>query len=196
MDGVRAKYKAQFLDDARNRRQDQVDRLSRSAGIDVAVADGVQPHAKRIRDLAGTTGSQSVVFQSVTVAALQALEQVLAREREVAEAAISLAQGEKLREMIESLEAVLDALHEMLSAQGSKMLHMAPERANGAGAERSWWFTLTEALQSLDDGINRIASLVSGQPKGGPARTLSSIIVRLLHQHHQQLLDEAEQWIT
>jgi hypothetical protein len=194
VDEVRTNHKFAFAEAARTRRKDFADRLNRSSYV--AMGEGRQPHARRIRQLAGAGGAQSVVFQSVTVAAHQAIERVLAREREVASAAISLAQGEKLRDMIESLEAVLDALHQTLSAQGMTMLHMAPERAHAVSGDRSWWFTLTEALQSLDDGIQRISAIVSGQPRGGPARTLSSVVVRLLRQHHRCLMDEAEQWIT
>lgn len=158
--------------------------------------DAQLPYPERVRALAKHAQADSIVFQSAAVGALQLLDRVLWHEQQVAEAAISLAQREKLQEMIRALEDTVEALRETLSAQGSQMLNLCEPGEEENAGERSWWFALTEAIHVLEEGTEWIASVVSGQPKGGAARTLSSIIARLLHRHHNALLDEAEQWIT
>ncbi len=154
------------------------------------------PYAERVRSLAKHSQAEGMVFQSVAVSSLQALRRTLACERQVARAAISMAQGEKLQEMIGTLETTIAALGEILSLQGEKMLDLCafPEMPPGE-ASRSWWFALTEAIEVLEKGSTWITGLVSGQPKGSAARTLGSIVVRLLHRHHNALLLEADQWM-
>lgn len=162
----------------------------------IPAVDAQLPYPERVRALARHAQADSVVFQSAAVGALQLLDRILWHERQVAEAAISLAQREKLQSMIGALEDTAEALRETLSAQGSKMLNLCEGGADEDAQERSWWFALTEAIHVLEEGTDWIASVVSGQPKGGATRTLGSIIARLLHRHHNVLLDEAEQWIA
>ena len=154
------------------------------------------PAAERVRTLARHAHADSVAYQSVAVACLQITQNVLQRERDAADAAISLAQREKLQEMIGSLERTVEALESSLSPKGSKMLS-ARARATAAekGEKRNWWFALTEAMETVEKGVDTVSGIVSGQPKGGAARVLSSVIARLLHRHHNELLSEAEQWI-
>lgn len=153
------------------------------------------PYADQIRHAAANAKS-SVAFQSLTVAALQTVRTVLSRERKAAEAAISLAQGEKLEQMIQTLESTAGALSEVLDAQGSLMLNLTPHEEASPEDHNSWWFALTESIQSIEDGTNRILSLSAGQPKGGAGRRLSAVMVRLLRSQHQQLLAEADAWIS
>ena len=153
------------------------------------------PYADQIRHVIGDM-ENGVAFQSLAVASLQTLQTVLTCEKQAAEAAISLAQGEKLADMIGSSEATAEAIAEALDAQGAHMLNFTPPDAPDEDGERSWWFTLTESIQAIEDGTNRILSLAAGQPKGGPGRKLSAIVVRLLRRQHQQLLVEADAWIS
>lgn len=165
-------------------------------GEDPLVAD--LPHAERVRALAQHEKAGSVVFQSTAVGALQVLQRVVAAERQAAEAAISLAQQEKLRDMVASLEATAAALQDTLSTQGRQMLGLCEGRPCGTDAahERSWWFALTETVEALEEGTAWMANVVSGQPKGCAARMLSSIIARQFRRHHHELLAEAEAWIA
>ncbi|MEX0747096.1 MAG: hypothetical protein WED81_03945 [Rhodothermales bacterium] len=137
-----------------------------------------------------------VAFQSVAVATLQTLRRVLDRQYHAARAAISLAQGEKLERMIWDSEATVDAIAGILNSQGLRMLNLAREEPDRVAAGNSWWFALAEVIESIDDGIKCIMSLASGQPKGGPARQLSSAVLRLLREQHRQLLAEADAWIS
>ncbi len=165
---------------------------SGTANVDDAHAS---PYADAVRHVVGNV-ENGVAFQSLAVAALQTLEKVLACEKKAANAAISLAHGEKLTEMIETTAATAEAIAEALDAQGTRMLDLSNDAAGGSDEDRSWWFALTEAIESIEDGTTRILSLASGQPKDGPGRKLSSIVVRLLRRQHQQLLAEADAWIS
>ena len=159
-------------------------------------AEDVSPPAERVRALARDAKAGGVAFQSVAVAALKTLHRVLHYERQAAAAALSLAQQENLEAMSEELERVTQALREALSAQGAKMLGFPTAPEADEPEEHFWWFALTEAIQVLDESIARTTSLVHGQPKGSPARTLASVVVRLLRAHHNALLIEAEDWMS
>lgn len=153
------------------------------------------PYTDRLRNVVfGLQGS--VACQSVAVAVLQTLNRVLQRERLAAKAAISLAQGEKLERMIQTSEAALDALEDGLNAQGNHMLNLCADADVAPPEDSSWWFALTETIESIENGTQRILSLASAQPKGGAARQLSTIAVQLLRNKHHQLLSEADAWIS
>ena len=153
------------------------------------------PYADRVRSLVSSLHG-SVACQSVAVAVLQTLDRVLRMERQAASAAISLAQGEKLEQMIETSEETLMAIADALNAQGSHMMSLSLDEDPQIDAETSWWFALTEAIESVENGTRRVLSLASSQPKGGAVRQLGTIVVQLLRNKHRQLLSEAEAWIA
>ncbi|MEX2400757.1 MAG: hypothetical protein WD423_08290 [Rhodothermales bacterium] len=155
----------------------------------------VCPHAEEVRALIGNL-ENGVAFQSVAVAALQTLHSVWSAEKRAVVEAISLAQGEKLCSMIHSAEETAAAISDALDAQGEHILNMAPDASVREEGDNSWWFALTETIQSIEDGTDRLLSLASGQPKGSPARRLSSVVVRLLRKQHHELLVEADAWIS
>lgn len=169
--------------------------MGREMDGDVTVADASAQYAERVRALVHAAGRDTTVFQAVVVAALQTLNRALCCQRQAATASISLAQGEKMRHMVASSEAMIAALTETLSKQGSKMLHLCGGGHAGK-SEASWWYALTETMQTLEEGIGRMGALVYGQPRGAPARTLSSLVIRLMHAQHQALLSEADHWIS
>ena len=187
----------------RGQRQDERGRLNGLSyaslqarmASEAATADLTRVYIERVRGLAFAAGRDTTIFQAVVVTSLQTLHRVLDRERQAAAAAISLAQGDKMRDMVRATEAMIAALTATLSKQGSKMLHLCSGTRSTRG-EASWWFALTETIEALEEGKERMAAIVYGQPKGAPARTLSSLVVRLLHHQHNALLAEAEQWIS
>lgn len=154
------------------------------------------PYADRVQNIVNSLHG-SVACQSVAVAMLQTLDRVLRTERQAASAAISLAQGEKLEQMIATSEETLVAIANALNAQGHHMMNLSVDSSSVADDdEKSWWFALTEAIESIENGTQRVLSLASGQPKGGAVRQLSTIVVQLLRSKHRQLLSEAEAWIA
>ncbi len=156
-----------------------------------------QPDVEALRSLVENTNQTGSAYQSVAVAAVQILERALSYEREAAEAALSLGQQEKLASMVETVEQAAAILRSNLDAQGGKVMHLCaqgdrPEPTDG----QPWWFALTDALEVLEEGTGRMASLTSAQPADSPARELSQLIAQLLRGHHDELLLEADDWIS
>ena len=70
------------------------------------------------------------------------------------------------------------------------------DRAAQSPAEQpTWWFSLTEAIEALEEGSNRMRALANGQPAEAPARVLSESTAKLLREHHERLVDEADRWM-
>lgn len=156
---------------------------------------GDSPVVERLRELLVSSTRGGVIFQSVIVACLQTVARARLREEQVARASISLAQREKLEALLHELEAVERELKAALTDQGRRMLDLTRNGAIG-GEEDRWWYALSEAIQELDDGSERMASLVGNQPRGTEVRKLAGTVVRLLHKHHAQLVAEAEEWMA
>lgn len=156
-----------------------------------------QPGIDTLRALVADTEHRGTAFQSVAVAAVQILERALCYEREAADAALSLGQQEKLESMVDTIEQAAAVLRSALSAQGAKVMHLCNEGDVQTPAEsQPWWFALTDALEVLEEGTSRMTSLTAAQPGGSPARKLSQSIAQLLRGHHDELLLEADDWIS
>lgn len=151
-----------------------------------------------LRTLVDRAQNSGAVFQSVVVAALQILDRALCYEERAAEAALSLGQREKLQSMIATTKSVLSTLKGTLSTQGAKVMDLCAEqrREEPAVEDPSWWFVLTDALEILAEGAERMNSLTTAQPEGSPAYNLSAFVSQLLRTHHHELHLEAEQWIS
>jgi hypothetical protein len=167
-----------------------------ASGSHTAAMDNVNdfPVAVRIRETLESEKRTGVVFQSVIVTCIQTIERVRLREEQVAEASISLAQREKLQQLLHELDAVSSVLREALTSQGTCMLRMGAS-PTAPFDESRWWYALAEAIQELEDGSERMASLVGAQPRGAAVRRLAGTVVRLLHKHHAKLVLEAEAWM-
>lgn len=151
--------------------------------------------ADEIRTLGGSLGTTSTSVQAVIVSAVQSLERVYVAERQAAAAAISLGQREMMNDMVGATAAMLEACHELLSAQGNQLLDLCAAHEIDA-QQGSWWFAISETLARLEDGVERLTSVVSAQPKGGAARRLSCLVIRLMRAHRNALLAEADHWIS
>lgn len=180
--------------------QNQKDRLDRHPRLLQEESDDAaptpQPDLEALTELVDDLAEEGgTAFQSVAVAAVQILERALCYEREAANAALSLGQREKLQSMIDTAQDASSLLRETLSANGDKVMHLCVEAKPPAPSD-GWWFALTDALEVLEEGAGRMASLTTAQPKGSRARALSQITAQLLRSHHDALLLEAEQWIS
>ena len=181
-------------------KKDYKEQLERNpVGRSVPETDPVEPtlvpYAEQIRRLADPAEGSGVAFQCIVVAALQTLDRVRYREQRVAEAALSLAQRQTLEAMIATVDVVAEALRTTLTPQGAKMCKQHPPAVTET-PEHLWWFALSEALHTLEEGLTWIRSVAAGQAQGGAARTLSRIISLLLYKHYRDLLAEAEQWMN
>jgi hypothetical protein len=159
--------------------------------------ESVQPDVEALRALVQDSGRKGTAFQSVAVAAVQILERALSYEREAAEAALSLGQQEKLESMVETIERAAAVLRGALDTQGASVVHLCGQGDRPAPTDgQPWWFALTDALEVLEEGTGRMSSLTTAQPDGSPARELSQLIAQLLRGHHDELLLEADDWIS
>lgn len=170
----------------------------------------VTPLVDEVRDLAARAAQRGsiVAFQSTLAAATQAVQRALGHEETASRAALSLAQTDALAEMTGELRSVSDALQGTLDAQGRCLMPVCGEsrkrglrlrrrdRDAASPAERpTWWFSLTEAIEALEEGANRMRALANGQPAEAPSRVLSESTAELLRTHHDRLVDEADRWI-
>lgn len=157
----------------------------------------VQPDVDALQTLVQDTSKKGTAFQSVAVAAVQILERALCYEREAAEAALSLGQQEKLSSMVGTIEQAAAILRSALDTEGASVVHLCAQGDRPAPTDgQPWWFALTDALEVLEEGTGRMTSLTTAQPAGSPARALSELIAQLLRGHHDELLLEADDWIS
>lgn len=146
---------------------------------------------------------RSTAFQAVLVAITQSLNEAISSEYDAAEAAISLAQREKLQAMIEELRKVATLLHESLDEKGRRLRDCSQKSSDrlspfrpADNSESAWWFSLTESVEAVRGSADRIESMMQSQPKDAPVRQLGRIVERLLRRHYRQLLFEAERWMA
>ncbi len=177
------------------------ERLDRTLLLDVEEdepdPEAVQPDVEALQGLVEDADQNGTAFQSVAVAAVQILDRALCYEREAAEAALSLGQQEKLASMVKTVEQAASVLRSALNAEGTKVMHLCAEDTQFTPADtQPWWFALTDALEVLEEGTGRMGSLTTAQPDGSPARKLSQLIAQLLRGHHDELLLEADDWIS
>ncbi len=173
-----------------------------SADDEEAPSEVPNPDVEALRTLVDEADCQCAPYQSVVVAAVQILEKALRYERQAASAALSLGQQEKMRSMVETAERAVSVLRDTLTAQGHKVMHLCTETSSAGPAAASddagqpWWFTLSNALEVLEQGTDQMTSLTTGQSPGSAARELSQLTAQLLRSHHDALLLEAEEWIS
>ena len=131
--------------------------------------------------------TSSIAFQSVLVAAIQIIERVREDEIAVASAAISLGQRQILSQMLASVDALLQTLHNALNDQGARILDLQPRGLAKDEAKHSWWFCLAGAIETLNAGTDWITLIVSGQDQESPCRKLANVVTGFLEKHHTQL---------
>ncbi|ACY47204.1 hypothetical protein [Rhodothermus marinus] len=160
----------------------------------VELATIEHPTLERLETLLRGEEAATLAFQSVLAALLPMLERVLQREQQAADASLSLAQRETLQEMTETLATAIQMLRGALNERGQQVLRY--ERPVESGPpERSWWFALSEALEAVEDALQRIPPLVRAQPRSSLSRRVGALLLRLLRQHQRHLLHEAREWI-
>jgi hypothetical protein len=170
------------------------------------------PLVEEVAELAAHAAQQGsvIAFQSTLAAAAKAVQQALQREEAAEEAALSLAQQDALHDMSGELRAVSEALQGSLDRQGRCLMPVPREEKRrafrlprkktevqdeAATTRPTWWFSLVEAIDALEDGADRMDALASGQPEDAPSRTLGQATAGLLRTHQGRLVSEAERWI-
>ena len=151
----------------------------------------IQP-ADIVRRMHDHEATPSLGFQSVAVAAVQTLRTVRTAEAHAATAALSLAQQERLREMIAMLDETTEALKDLLTAQGARMLSMGAEQTDEVKAGNSWKEAVHNAQHVSLRSANWLRAVVGGQPDGCAIRRLSETVTGLLHTHAEMFAAEAD----
>lgn len=151
----------------------------------------IQP-ADVVRRMQDHESTPTLGFQSVAVAAVQTLRTVRTAEAHAAKAALSLAQQERLREMIATLDDTMEALNDILTPQGARMLEMGAEQSGEFKAGNSWKEAVHNAQQISLRSANWLRSVVGGQPDGCAIRRLSETVTDLLHAHAEMFAAEAD----
>lgn len=171
--------------------------------------------ATLLKDVCETIGSapqkgSAVSFQCTLTAASEAVRCALEREAVAEEAALSLAQRETLDGMRAELATAAEALSVALNTQGERFARSESTNKDGRGMRLrlrlakpahpekapSWWFALTEAIEALGEGAERLELLAAGQPDQAPARAVAEATARLLQEHHTCLLRQADRWLA
>ncbi len=167
--------------------------------------------AGSIQALAASAHESSTAFQSVLVALSHAVARAAERVRAAEEAALSLAQRQKVAAVAEDLAHTTEALQGALSVQGRCLLgeHRSLRTRVKEAGERvrlslspkpepnaaSWWFALSEAVAALDEAGARIEALAAAQPSGSPGCAVGSEVGARLDAHRETLLTETERWV-
>jgi len=144
--------------------------------------------ADRIRAIVASVRPNDAGFISVAGVVASVLRRAHTVERQALDATISLAQREMLKDMCAELREMVRAVESGLPGTSREI---APESADN----EQWWYALSEATEVLDEQIEQLAAIVGRQEKGSPVRDLAALAVRVLRDHHNELLREARDWM-
>lgn len=189
-------------------------RQIRLSGRFATLMEVATPLVEEVSELAARAADQGsvIAFQSTLAAAAKAVQQALQREEAAEKAALSLAQQDALHDMTVELRAVSEALQGSLDRQGRCLMPACDEEKRrafrlphpiramrkdkeDASPRPTWWFSLAEAIEVLEDGADRMGALASGQPGEAPSRALGQATADLLRSHQGRLVGEAERWM-
>jgi len=141
----------------------------------------------------------STAFQSMLAVTAEAVTRILEAEKTALQAAISLAQQERLKYLVEEMETAQRLLLQELTASGRKLMVLSNHHTTlpvEMDEERSWWFALSEAISQLEESIRWIHSLTQSQPEETATRKLGELVETLFQHHLEQLSQEAERWMS
>ncbi len=151
----------------------------------------------QIQALLDSASVESTAFQSVLVTSLLTLNTVREQELRTEQAAISLGQQMKVRNLIHAIESVQSVLRSGLNRQGQKILILQKKKIHiGDTRCTSWWDCIAAAIETLTRGIDCIGSIINGQTKNSPARNLGLLVKSVLLNHHRELLAESDEALT
>ena len=166
--------------------------------------------AGTVQALATRTDTSRTAFQSMLVAALHAVERATDRVRIAEASALSLAQRQKIADVVADLCETEAALRAGLDRQGACLLKekwtlkglvkqakaqvQASLQTTDDGPRLSWWFAFTEALEALEDAAAGMTAFADAQPGGAPSEALGRQVAARFRAHHDALVDEAEHW--
>jgi len=142
----------------------------------------------RIVEIVASVPENNARFISVVTIIGTVLRRVLAAEKMLEAASISLAQRTKMGHMKQETSRMIEVLGAEMPNQVSLSKVVAPE-------EQSWWFALSETTHILEESVEQLSSMVAKQEKGSAVRDLSAQCVSLMRDHYNVYLSEARNWM-
>lgn len=142
-------------------------------------------------------GGSGCAFQSTLAAAVQSLQRASAEERGAQDAAISLAQRDRLAALAAELDDARVTLADALDAQGRALIPVPtprerllrlvkrPDRTPSA-----WRTRLHGAAHVVAESAASMERIVTGQSPHTPARQLGEAVASLLAEHRDRLQAE------
>ncbi len=137
-----------------------------------------------IRRISSEHALKTTSYRIAAEAVLGSLEKVIAAEAYLKDAAISLAQEEKLAVLLNEVYEIAGALAKCPSLNAAR-----GKASSGAEVEAlkpvlpQWWFALSEMLLTTEREIEFLVSIGRGQPHEAAARQLCNLVVRVLRKH-------------
>lgn len=147
---------------------------------------------EQLQSLLSNEKVSSIAFQSVLVSAIQIFQRVQEDETALSNAAISLAQRQQIKEMLDSVELMTETLKTALNAQGTRILDLQPNNLSSSTEKKTWWICVESTIKTLTAGNEWINSIVAGQDEENPTRILASIVSSFLKDHHSTLHSEVQ----
>lgn len=142
----------------------------------------------RIVDIVASVPENNARFISVATILGTVLRRVLAAEKMLEGASISLAQRTKMGAMRAETSRMIEVLGAEMPNQVSLSKVDAPE-------EPSWWFALSETTHVLEESVEQLSGMVAKQEKGSAVRDLTAQCVSLMRDHYNVYLSEARNWM-
>ena len=143
---------------------------------------------ERIVAIVATVPQNNARFVSVVTIIGTVLRLVLAAEKMLEGASISLAQRTKMSQLRNETSRMI----EVLGAEMPKQVSLSKVEATEEG---SWWFALSETTHVLEESVEQLSGMVSRQEKGSAVRDLTALCVSLLRDHYNIYLLESRNWM-
>jgi hypothetical protein len=143
-------------------------------------------------------------LQATVAAAIEAVEGASARIRLAEDAALSLAQRERLAGVVSDLQSTSQELRLRLDPQAQCLLEQRSgwtsrlrsrlQRTPAAPASAGWANALADAVTALDEAAARMTTLGSGTSGPADAALLARTVARRMRSHRDELLADADRW--
>ncbi len=143
--------------------------------------------ASKLQQITERVEIRDASFHAVCAVLVQVLSRVLAAETTVWATAISLAHKQKLDEMCREVRGLIDVLTPFVP--GGPHMPVRP------AAEKSWWYSLSEATHVVEESAEQLSAVVARQEKRANLRNMAARVVSVLRDHYNILIAESQLWL-
>lgn len=143
--------------------------------------------ALKLARITSQVENRDASFHAVSAVLVQVLSRVLAAETTVLATAISLAHKEKLNNICQEIRELIDVLTPFVP--GGPHMPVPPS------AEKSWWYSLSEATHVVEETAEQLSAVVAKQEKRANLRNMAACVVNVLRDHYNLLIAESQSWL-